>query len=234
METPLKHTSLSCAQYAHGDSLGKLLAHIALAPVFLVCFQAARVYSRREVHETLLLVGMVAEEAAARALKHLLQHPRPPATCGMLHLCHSHGMPSSHTSMAFCYLAATTAAAAVLWARRGAASRLVSAAEQLLLAALAAGVAASRVYLGYHSTDQVLAGAAFGTAFGIAWHGLTAALAPLYPRVAAAWPLAQLGVKDTYGCGEPLLLEQQAHTAAAAGGSSSSRGGAQRGKAKAG
>lgn len=206
----LKHTSLSCTQYQHGDDLGKLLAYVALAPVFLVCFQFSKVYTRRELHEAVLLVGLVLEEAVARALKHALKHPRP-ATCRMLNLCHSHGMPSSHTSMMFAYLAVTSCLALTVWRQRSAVSKALSAVEQLALAAAAAGVGMSRVYLGYHSIDQVLAGALLGSAFGLVWFGVLHALQPLYAVLAKWQLLQQLGVKDTYGVAEPLAVEQAAY-----------------------
>ncbi|KAF6251807.1 phosphatidic acid phosphatase type 2/haloperoxidase, partial [Scenedesmus sp. NREL 46B-D3] len=202
----LKHTSLSCAQYHPGDSIGKLLAHVSLCPVLLLCFQLSKVYTRRELHEAVLLVGLVLEEGVARALKHLMKHPRP-ATCSMLNLCHSHGMPSSHTSMMFAYLAVSSCIALQLSRQRGTVSRVLAAAEQLALAAAAVGVGCSRVYLGYHSGDQVLAGALLGSVFGVAWFGVLRMLAPLY-GVLASWRMLQrLGVKDTWGVGEPLAVE---------------------------
>eukprot|EP00879_Flechtneria_rotunda_P014408 GHRR01015055.1.p1 GENE.GHRR01015055.1~~GHRR01015055.1.p1 ORF type:complete len:150 (+),score=43.14 GHRR01015055.1:344-793(+) len=132
----------------------------------------------------------------------------------MLKLCHSHGMPSSHTSMMFCYLAITSFLAIMAWRQRTSVSRIVSAFEQLVLAATAAGVGYSRVYLGYHSLDQVLAGAAVGTVFGLLWAVLMHLMHPLYSSLARVQLLQQFGVKDTYGCAEPLQIEQQAHALA--------------------
>jgi dolichyldiphosphatase len=209
MDFALKHTSLSCAQYHPGDNLGKLLAYISLCPVLLLCFQFSKVYTRRELHEAVLLAGLVLEEGVARALKHLLKHPRP-ATCSMLNICHSHGMPSSHTSMMFAYFTIYGCITLHLWRRRGTVSRLLAAAEQIALAAAAVGVGCSRIYLGYHSSDQVLAGAVLGSVFGLVWFGVLRVLTPLY-RVLASWRLLQqFGVKDTWGVGEPLAVEQAA------------------------
>jgi dolichyldiphosphatase len=215
MDFVLKHTSLSCAQYHPGDSIGKLLAYVSLCPVLLLCFQFSKVYMRRELHEAVLLAGLVLEEGVARALKHLLKHPRP-ATCSMLHICHSHGMPSSHTSMMFAYLAVSSCIALQLWRQRGTVSRLMAAAEQIALAAAAVGVGCSRVYLGYHSTDQVLAGALLGSVFGVLLFGVLRALEPEYGMLASWRLLQQLGVKDTWGVAEPLAVEQAAFSASKA------------------
>jgi len=77
MVSSLKHTSLSCVHYQDEDDMGKLLAYIALGPIFIVVFQFSKVYTRREVHEAMLLIGLGLEEALARTLKDLLKHPRP-------------------------------------------------------------------------------------------------------------------------------------------------------------
>jgi dolichyldiphosphatase len=216
--TPLlKHTSLTCVHYQRGDTLGKLLAHVALAPVLLLVYQFAKVYTRRELHEGVLLMGLVLEEALARGLKHLLQHPRP-ATCAMLHICHSHGMPSSHTSMMFCWATLAAAAAHRNFGKQTATSKLLSVAELAAYSSMAVGVAASRVYLGYHSLDQIAAGAVFGMLFGVLWSLLMHAMQPLYKALAGVGLFRSLGVKDTYSCADPLLIEAAAHAAAGAAG----------------
>lgn len=208
----LKHTSLTCVHYQRGDTVGKLLAHVALAPVLVLLYQFAKVYTRRDLHEAVLLAGLVLEEGLARGLKHLLQHPRP-ATCAMLHICNSHGMPSSHTSMMFCWTTLACCAALRHFQKQGLASRVLSVAELAAYSCIAVGVAASRVYLGYHSLDQVAAGAVFGIVFGLLWSLLLHALQPLYRALAAVSWLQALGVKDTYGCAEPLQLEAAAYAA---------------------
>jgi dolichyldiphosphatase len=190
--------------------VGKLLAHVALAPVLVLVYQFAKVYTRREVHEAVLLAGLVLEEGLARGLKHLLQHPRP-ATCAMLHICHSHGMPSSHTSMMFCWTTLACCVALRHLSRQGLSSRVLSVAELAAYSSIAVGVAASRVYLGYHSLDQVAAGAVFGVVFGVLWSLLLHALQPVYKALAGVRWLQALGVKDTYSCAEPLLIEAAAH-----------------------
>lgn len=43
----LAYTKHTCVHFAHGDALGKALAHASLAPVLLLVAQAAKVYTRR-------------------------------------------------------------------------------------------------------------------------------------------------------------------------------------------
>ena len=47
--TALEFTSLSCSHYPPGDVLGKALAYASMIPLFLVVFQASKVYCRRSV-----------------------------------------------------------------------------------------------------------------------------------------------------------------------------------------
>jgi len=136
----------------------------------------------------------------------------------MLHICHSHGMPSSHTSMMSFYLTITSCWAVQLWSRRSSISKLLSAGEQLFCSAAAVAVAASRVYLGYHSLDQVIAGAAVGSVFGLLWMAVIHSASTVYCPVSGVRLFQQLGVKDTYLCAESLLVEQKAHRRAAAAG----------------
>ncbi|KAI8477227.1 MAG: hypothetical protein J3K34DRAFT_107063 [Monoraphidium minutum] len=209
----MAYTKLTCVHYGRGDLLGKALAHASLLPVLLLCGQAAKVYTRREVHEGFVLVGLLLSEAAARGLKHLLRSPRPPASCALLGVCDAHGMPSSHTTMMFSYLMLTSAIAVGLAARQRPAARAWAALELGGVGMATALVAASRVYLGYHSPAQVAAGAALGCALGGAWFLAmrSAGAAGLFAGLAGWAPAARLLLaKDTWGCPEPLLVEQGA------------------------
>lgn len=138
----MAYTKVTCVHYARGDLAGKLLAHASLLPVLLVVAQASRAYTRREAHEAFILAGLVLCEGAARGLKHLIRSPRPAASCARLRVCDAHGMPSSHTSLAFAYLALSAASARGAWAAQRPAARAWAALE---LAALAAGAALTAV-----------------------------------------------------------------------------------------
>lgn len=217
MAPALRHTGLTCAHYSAGDALGKVLAHASLAPVAMLLLQAGRVHARREVHEALVLCGLVLEEAVARCLKAMLRQPRPAGTCAALGLCSSHGMPSSHASLAAAAATLMLLRATMLWPLRRCFSRTVSAVETAVVVAAAAAAAVSRVYLGYHSWAQVAAGVVLGCVFGCLWHMVLAAAAPWYAVAAAAPPLAALGFKDTWGEHDALAVEAAAHTAARTG-----------------
>jgi len=108
------------------------------------------------------VLGAVASEAVAAALKHIVQQPRPPGAPAECLRSGVHGMPSSHTLL-LCYAVAALAA-------RGKPLRNV------LLVLWAAAVAWARVATGCHTSGQVLAGGALGLAFGLLWRSLSARL----------------------------------------------------------
>ncbi len=78
---------------------------------------------------------------------------------------------------------------------------LVTLAEVAALAAASAAVAASRVYLGYHSLDQVVAGAVVGSIFGAAWFVVMLTLAPVYQQVALLPASNWLDIRNTWDLG---------------------------------
>ena len=165
-----------------------------------------------------MLLGLLANEATARCLKHLVQQERPAATCGPLEICSSYGFPSSHTQCMFFAFALNMCINASKHAQDSRGKQLGSAfrmsafdrawatVELLALACGAVAVGYSRVYLGYHSMEQVLAGAIFGMLFGLAWGLMTARMAPVFGSLASLLRLWHF--KDTWGIAEPLRMER--------------------------
>jgi membrane-associated phospholipid phosphatase len=74
---------------------------------------------------------------------------------------------------------------------------------------LAAGVAFSRVYLGYHTTRQVLGGAGFGVCGGILWGLLHASLLHYFIALEGWWLSRLLHLKETGHLESPLEFEAE-------------------------
>ncbi|GFR43353.1 hypothetical protein Agub_g4424 [Astrephomene gubernaculifera] len=208
-------TDFSCVYYEDGDPLGKLLAYSALLPYVLIVHHASRFYSRREVHEGVILSGLVLNEAVARGLKHALRHQRPAATCARLNLCNSYGMPSSHTQCIAFGLVLHTFLCLRLFRGKSAGTRLTEACEVLLLAVGTVLTAASRVYLGYHTLEQVAAGGLLGAVLGAlcfwalgwrCWEGL-----------AGCWLGRLLHLRGSWGLADPLAEEAEWYRARVVG-----------------
>ena len=191
-----KPFSLTYVTYEEGDAVGLACALLALAPVFIIVSYATLLVSRRDVHVAYVLVGQLANKALNDALKAHFDEPRP---AGSDHA--GPGYPSDHSQfMAFwaCYASLFLVVHVPRVGRAGWRPALGAA-----TALLAAAVAASRVYLGYHSVDQVLAGLSFGAAFAACWFGAYAAL--LRPRL-GPW------VRGSAAC-RYLLVRDCAHVA---------------------
>ncbi|KAJ2439721.1 hypothetical protein GGF42_007861 [Coemansia sp. RSA 2424] len=159
--TELRSFGLTHFQYNDGDHVGMALALASLFPIFMIVMQVTIVLSRREVAGTLLLLGQLANEAFNFLLKQTIREDRP-----NLHLGDGYGMPSSHAQfmgffVMYSLLYLETRITTNVW-HKGA--------VQLGAVVLGVLVAASRVYLGYHSVPQVLAGAAVGLAAGLIWY----------------------------------------------------------------
>lgn len=87
--------------------------------------------------------------------------------------------------------------------------RLWGLAEVAALAVAAALAGFSRMYLGYHNEQQVLAGAVLGLALGWAWLQLSAGLAHTF-AAAAQLPLFRvLGFRDTWSVADVIAVEQR-------------------------
>ena len=121
--------------------------------------------------DLLTLLGILFNEVLAQLLKRHFKEPRP-ATCEQVDFCDTHGMPSSHAQLAA--FVATMMTLQYVRRReefrvfckrnkRGASGRAghadaMTAALVVLAWPLAWIVGISRVYLGYHSVEQVVAG----------------------------------------------------------------------------
>jgi len=198
--------------------LGGACAFASLAPIFIVVAYATLLASRRDLTTAAAVAGQLINEVVNAALKRIIAVERPHMHEGGAPL-HPHapryGMPSNHAQ----FMGYTAAFLGVWAASRWHVGRPWRMATIALLATAAAGVAASRVYLRYHSVDQVVAGLAIGAAFALAWTAVVRHwLEPMYPTLEqsgwARWAL----VRDTRACPDVLTAEYHATAAFARAG----------------
>ncbi|KAJ2556442.1 hypothetical protein EV175_002001 [Coemansia sp. RSA 1933] len=156
----LKSLGLTHFQYQDGDHIGLVFALASLIPIFLVVVETTIVLSRRELAGVLLLVGQLANEGSNLVLKTIIQQERP-----NMHLGDGYGMPSSHSQFMTFFIAYTV----VYLEAHTAANAIHKRAVQIGAVGLGLLVMASRVYLGYHTVLQVLAGGLIGICSGCFW-----------------------------------------------------------------
>ncbi|KFA67545.1 hypothetical protein S40285_04245 [Stachybotrys chlorohalonatus IBT 40285] len=180
---PLASLSITHVYYDPHDILSLLCAYLALLPQALCVVYATLIFSTREAEVALTFAGQLACEALNFILKRIFKEERPPRIHGK-----GYGMPSSHAQ----FVAYWSLALALFLLVRHRPPKMHSGrapssahapwtfAQRLALtlagAAVAASVAWSRVYLGYHTPRQVWAGCAAGFASAAAWFAATAVL----------------------------------------------------------
>ena len=139
------------------------------------------------------------------ALKHWIKQPRPVALV-RFHL-GSYGMPSDHAQFMFFAAAYVMLFASLRWGQ----PLYARAGWCLAAVCFAAAVALSRVYLMYHTPEQILVGALVGSVAGVAWFAVTEALLQPSFRAVAETPLARwLLVRDCSDCRDVLTAEFEA------------------------
>ncbi|XP_070532410.1 dolichyldiphosphatase 1-like [Ptychodera flava] len=189
-----KPVSLTHVEYPAGDFFGKIFAWFSLLPVFLLVSFVTLIAFRRELHTITFFGGLVLSELVNWVLKNIIRQPRP---------CRGHdvvfseyGMPSSHSQfmwffaiylVLFVYIriqytsSSSSSIIDIAW-------KHVVSVGALVVAAI---VCYSRVYLHYHTSQQVFMGAAVGTLLAIPWFIFTQlVLTPLFP-VVASWPISE-------------------------------------------
>jgi len=178
-----KPFTLTLVEYPEGDIFGLLFALSSLLPVFVVCSFVTLIVFRREMHTLAYFVGLLGSEAINISIKHFVKEPRPASrhlTVGV-----KYGWPSSHSQFTWFLVVylnlfihirchSTRSVLYDSW------KYVVS----LLSTLVGVSVAYGRVYLQYHTENQVVWGSCIGAALAIVWFLTTHfLLTPLFPLV---------------------------------------------------
>ncbi|KAG6639935.1 hypothetical protein I3843_10G128700 [Carya illinoinensis] len=156
-------------RYTKGDHLGHFLAWISLVPVFIsfAGFLSHLIF-RRELQGLFFFLGHVISMLSTNFIKDIVKQARP-QTCAMLGVCHSYGWPSNHSQFTTFFASYVSL---LTYRRLGLCNGKFKWVGVALAWCLAFLTMYSRVYLGYHTFDQVVAGAFLGFVLGIFWFWL--------------------------------------------------------------
>ncbi|KAJ1890285.1 hypothetical protein LPJ81_005964, partial [Coemansia sp. IMI 209127] len=185
----------------NGDNVGMLFALASLIPIFLVVMEATIVLSRREIAGILLLAGQLTNETFNLVLKVIIQQERP-----NLHLGDGYGMPSSHSQFMTFFVVYTV----VYLETHISTNEIHKRAVQAGAIALGLLVMISRIYLGYHTALQVVAGGLIGVCSGCFWLWFVerAIYASKAVDVALDWPICKwLLIRDSRAAPDIALAE---------------------------
>ncbi|KAJ5139352.1 uncharacterized protein N7515_004200 [Penicillium bovifimosum] len=175
-DTPLASLSLTHVHYNPNDQLSYASAWMALVPQALCVSYATLIWSTREVEVIMMFVGQMGSEVLNLVLKRVIKEERPKEMFGK-----GYGMPSSHAQfmtffsvyLTFFLLFRHSQASASSYPNVAVLLRVL---VMLALCIGAAAVAASRIYLNYHTPKQVLAGCAAGFVCACGWFMITSLL----------------------------------------------------------
>ncbi|KAL8838717.1 MAG: hypothetical protein Q9170_002019 [Blastenia crenularia] len=170
-EPPL--TSFSVTHDA-SDPVAYLCAWLALVPQILSVVYATLVWSSREVEVINMFVGQMGCEALNFLLKRLIKGERPPRIRAK-----GYGMPSSHAQFVAFFSIYLTLFLLLRHSPHPSDTHTPTTFNQrvalsVLSLVFAATVCASRIYLSYHTVNQVLVGCSAGAGIALAWFALTA------------------------------------------------------------
>jgi len=175
-----------------GDLAGKGLAWISLTPIFLVVSFVTLIIFRRELHTITFFIGILLSEGFNLVLKYSIKAPRPCRASIMYDVVY--GMPSSHAQfMAF------FSSYIVLFAFVRLHNQYESRMDIIWKYAVSIGsvavaliVSYSRIYLRYHTVEQVFYGLLVGFILGISWFIFTQrVLSPSFDII-VSWPISEL------------------------------------------
>merc|ERR1712071_281465 len=176
MYKPLKQFVV---EYEDGDDFGKILAWISMFPFVLLFGTISVTYVKRDFKSAVFLAGLGVSLIVNKCLKELIQQPRPDSEHTFKNT--NHGMPSDHTQ--FMMFFTVYYVLFCIHEKSGEKSTkkgekvvemdnfelIIKNLECLGLCGISAIVAFSRVYLRYHTIEQVLAGGSIGALLALVY-----------------------------------------------------------------
>ncbi|XP_065175589.1 dolichyldiphosphatase 1-like [Sycon ciliatum] len=185
----LKPLGTFLVEYREGDFLGHGLAYFSQVPILAAMFIIGFWFRARDLHSPTMSVGLVLCVAVNLVLKNVFKQPRP--------YVHTHlktyGMPSDHSQ--YMGFLATYVTGLICTRCRPLRSRLMlfsygSAVVGVWTLALL--VCCCRVYLQYHSPEQVIVGCCVGSGLALVWLSIVLNVLEPYFSTIASWPLLNL------------------------------------------
>lgn len=207
MTSIVRPFSTTCVFYEEGDAVGYIAALVSLTPVFIMVSLTTVLVSRRDVHTITLIIGKLLDDLLNAVLKDYIAQPRPHDTLDKYNSLY--GMPSNHSQFMCFIFAYGTAWIYFSWSRRY--NYII---KPLIITGIFVGtltVMYSRIYLRYHTWEQVLIGGLIGLGTGTVWYLLTEYLFRpyIFPWVVNTWLGKFLWLRDVSTI-DILLVEYEA------------------------
>ncbi|XP_065164373.1 dolichyldiphosphatase 1-like isoform X2 [Atheta coriaria] len=190
--------SLTFVEYPKGDTVGKLLALISLAPFGIGAGFVTLILFRRDLHTITFFLGTLVSEGLNYFLKHTIQEPRPMTRSSEYN---EYGMPSSHAQFVWFFATYVIYFVFIRLHHLNNNTIIENVSKFLIISSsvlMAVIVCFSRIYLQYHTVSQVIFGSVVGMMFATFWFTLTyLVFTPLFPTI-VSWKMSEfLLLRDT-------------------------------------
>jgi len=167
-----KPVSLFHVTYPADDIIGKILGWGSLIPMFIIVAFITLILFRRELHTMAFFGGIVLNELLNAILKHSIKASRPCRPGDEAQLFNKYGMPSSHAQF-MGFFAIYMTLFAYIRLKMHISEQFMDNIRQHLMAFTSIGAALfviiSRIYLRYHTVEQVIVGLVIGVLSGVSW-----------------------------------------------------------------
>lgn len=198
--------------YDARDPLSFVSAYFSLIPIAVLIFELSWFITTREFEACIMAAGQVANEAFNNIIKIIVRQPRPMSFGASFQsdtLRSGYGMPSAHSQFMGFFCMYTSLRYCLRWKDLTKAKRLLGVFTVTLFAFC---VCFSRVYLQYHTPEQVLVGFAVGLSTGSTYFFIVGILRELkIIDWVLTWKLAKLlYVKDSCNL-SPITLKEEYH-----------------------
>jgi dolichyldiphosphatase len=213
-EITYKALSLFLVEYQKGDLLGFVLAWISMTPILFGVSVLTLVLIRRDLTTIFYFIGFLLTEVSNIILKNVIKQPRPEINRHRGQQFSKYGMPSDHSQIMF-YFASFFILLIASSRYSISNNKLFQMAYKCILIVgsftLASLVAFSRVYLEYHTVQQVLVGAMLGSFAGTVWFLLVRHIFSRYFYFIASWKISEfLMIRDYTPIPNILLFQYTA------------------------
>ncbi|CAK9438557.1 uncharacterized protein LODBEIA_P27810 [Lodderomyces beijingensis] len=196
---PFDHTYIL---YDPTDIISIISVQFSLLPIYIMVFYLSWFLVTREIEPVIIVAGHLCSEVVNKVMKLIFKNPRPDfhrefgAINGKGHVL-NYGMPSAHAQF-IGFFAAYYSCVLLFkiehlkkWHRRT---------GSLVLMMVAFGVAGSRIYLQYHTWQQVVVGVVVGVIFGLCYFVVSSVVRDVgVVDWVLRWPVVRaFHVKDSY------------------------------------
>lgn len=196
--------------YDSEDILSFMSAYFSLLPIGVLVFYLSWFIVTRELEACIMAGGQVANEIFNNIIKNIIKQPRPASFGESFQngtIRSGYGMPSAHSQfMGFCFIY-TSLRFSLRWKGINAFQRVIGI---VTMGCLAFAVCFSRVYLKYHSVEQVVVGVSVGLVTGSSYYlivGIVRELG-LLDWLLQLWIFKRFYIKDSCNLAPVTLKEE--------------------------